>query len=169
MSDTPSATMQKPRKCANCDGGIMHCTDIKDTGFGADISYQCASCDAQVTLPPEGYISSFLVVWALVSGGLYWLLIASSPYPDGMSYAIVAGMTLLGGYFAIRGLLVHLGLPFVDADADAAKPKPHALPTPSPMAKFWTLGFFKTPLLAFTAAVVILGLSALLGSFLDTL
>lgn len=166
MGDTQNTGLYKSRKCSRCAEGTLQCIEVKNAGVGVEVSYKCLGCALETTIPAVGFIGTYLIVWAAVSSGLFWLFLAPSNYPGWLSYLLVGGLILGGGFIGFRDLQKHLVHPFVQAD----DPGPNAaIHSPMLLEKFWGMGLFKTPTLTLLAFAVLLGGAAVLGFFLDHL
>lgn len=163
MRQTPPPHRDTPRKCSQCDGGVLQCVSVTKAGIGIEKSYECDLCPAKVTIPAEGVVGTTLFVWGIVSAGLAWMFLVHARFPGLFSYLFVFGFTLAGGYFAWRDLYRHLRHPFIAQDMRNDTDTPEGRPKSTGMARFWDLGLVKSPLIAVAGLVVILGLIAFLG------
>jgi hypothetical protein len=163
MEDAPQKKQVTNRKCNNCEGGTLVYSQTMQAGVGTEKLYKCASCDVEVRIPPEGFIGTYLVVWAIVSVGLIWLFLLNGSYPGVLSYVFVGGFVAIGGYSVIGDLIKHLTHPILDQGHEAAQSMDDAQPKASFMTRFWDLGLIKTPVIAILLIALVLLVATLIG------
>lgn len=165
MDKPPQPRRYCDRECSDCDTGRLVYVETRQAGIGPERRYTCASCGISLDLPPEGFVGTCILVWALVSYGLIWLFV--DPYAGVLTYLLVGGGIVIGAFAALIGLIKHVMHPMSKPDTDLDDLTSESLSRVKIVTWFWDLGFFKTPLIAILLAVFALFLAMLFGLAMD--
>lgn len=141
----------------------MLCVSVKKAGLGIEKSYRCKICAAEITIPAEGFIGTYLFVWVAVSAFLAWMFLFYARYPGVLSYLFVSGFILLGGFFAFRDLFRHRAHPVLDVETRNNNIADPDQIEATGATKFWDLGLLATPLVTVAGIAIVLGVAAFLG------